>query len=537
MSQELYTFACPSCAVKLSVPKTLAGVRGPCPQCHAEITAPPVEEAAPPPAQPPAVEKQKSILPPPRKETAPAPVPPELPAGLPPLSAHAEPPQPPFPPTMEEVTDDVWQRPLPSGPPQETAAEEAGGSYEPPQPPVRAQRRGGSKAALIGGVLALLALGALAALNFLPENTLKEWAAQWKERGAGKAEAPAAASPSPIPSPAPAPATASIEESPALAAEPEPEPAPSEIAEAAAPTPPAEETAAVATAATEAPAEPEASPAFPTVKPAEEPAPEIAKAEPAETAAPAVPQPASAGPPSLLPDISAPAAEAAEAGSETADPLTAPRKTLTDFLKAKTWRERLPLSLGGESLRSEMQQFYKASKDGANAPTSLEYVSDSPVPGSDFTVHVFHATFADLPQGCPISVEETAQGWKVDWRAFVEFREGRLKKFFEKYQNTPATFRVILRRTHFFDKDVPNLDNKYCFHVSAPVFGHEGYVFVDKDNSIVAPKIAEKLDWKGVHYDMVSLKWVKGSNNHSYVELRDLTNGWRQPPPPASRAQ
>ena len=40
MSQESYLFACPVCAARLSVPKALVGVRGPCPQCHHEITAP-----------------------------------------------------------------------------------------------------------------------------------------------------------------------------------------------------------------------------------------------------------------------------------------------------------------------------------------------------------------------------------------------------------------------------------------------------------------------------------------------------------------
>ena len=40
MSQQTYTFACPVCAVRLSVPKALAGVRGPCPQWHHDITAP-----------------------------------------------------------------------------------------------------------------------------------------------------------------------------------------------------------------------------------------------------------------------------------------------------------------------------------------------------------------------------------------------------------------------------------------------------------------------------------------------------------------
>ena len=140
-------------------------------------------------------------------------------------------------------------------------------------------------------------------------------------------------------------------------------------------------------------------------------------------------------------------------------------------------------------------------------------------------------TFADLPQGFPVSVRQSEEGWKVDWQAFVEFREGRLKKFLAQYQEAPAIFRVRLQRARYQDTAVPNLDQKYVFRVAAPIDGHEGYVFVDKEDSIVGPKVAEMLGWEDTHLVMAKLKWVRATSGRPYVELRDIVSqSWREAP-------
>ncbi len=51
MANDSITFHCPTCETKLTVPASLAGVKGPCPKCRAEIQAP-GESAAPAPIQP-----------------------------------------------------------------------------------------------------------------------------------------------------------------------------------------------------------------------------------------------------------------------------------------------------------------------------------------------------------------------------------------------------------------------------------------------------------------------------------------------------
>lgn len=190
------------------------------------------------------------------------------------------------------------------------------------------------------------------------------------------------------------------------------------------------------------------------------------------------------------------------------------------------------LSEGADALRSEMESHYQQARDGPHPPTSVEHLDSAALPGNKGVVHIFHVTFGDLPQGMPVSVVQTDDGWKVDWRAFVEFREGRLRKFFSRYQDAPATLRVRLRRVEHQDRAVPDPDQKYAFHLSVPIDGHEGFAFVGKDDPTVGPKIGDKLDPNASpSHVMASLRWVRGISGRGYVELCDIVSDtWRPRP-------
>jgi hypothetical protein len=208
--------------------------------------------------------------------------------------------------------------------------------------------------------------------------------------------------------------------------------------------------------------------------------------------------------------------------------LARPLEALKKFLAAPNWKERAKFIQLPEKVRPDMEEYYRSHPDGPQEPTSITFMTSARVPDGKYSVYLFHVTFPDLPQGFPAAVEETAAGWRVDWRSFVEFRDGHLKKFLSEYQELPASFQIKLQRTHYFDKDVPNLDARYCFRVSAPIYGHDGYVFVDKSDSIVGPKIADKLGWAEVHHVIAKLKWVKTPTGHQFIELRDIVaNSWR----------
>ena len=70
---EVIQFPCPACGATLRLPLAMAGIHGPCPRCHQEISAPvpasgrsaAILPAAPPiPAEPPAAEEIETNPPP-----------------------------------------------------------------------------------------------------------------------------------------------------------------------------------------------------------------------------------------------------------------------------------------------------------------------------------------------------------------------------------------------------------------------------------------------------------------------------------------
>jgi hypothetical protein len=66
MANELIHFFCPACGIRLSIPKHLAGVRGPCPSCSHPIQAPIHDFAPSPVASPPDAAPRQTVKPEPR---------------------------------------------------------------------------------------------------------------------------------------------------------------------------------------------------------------------------------------------------------------------------------------------------------------------------------------------------------------------------------------------------------------------------------------------------------------------------------------
>jgi len=507
MSTETYTFACPVCAVRLSVPKALAGVRGPCPQCHHEITSPEVasperEEALviAGGADRVAAESGESMA----DRVAAGESERRYPPPLPGVSGGAS------------VEDAVMVPPVAEGDDAaaeltEDLVEQVPAAVEPVVPPPR--RRSGGRWAVAS--LAFLVVGGLAAFNFLPAQTLRGWVQQALP-GAAVAwifgEEPDEDN-----------ASTAVEIRPA--------------GDAVAPLDEVGDEAASAPHPGAATADPAVGPEPPAARqvgggtssaPIESGAVERGRAgipRPARVAG------APADPTLLLPDIS----ESAEPSAAVVldEQQAGAQEALTLFLEARTWNDRLLFSEGSESLEAEMEAYYRTTRDGPHSPTSVDYLASAPLADGDGAVHVFHVTFADLPQGFPVPVRQTADGWKIDWPAFVEFREGKLKNFLSDYHEAPAVFRVRMQRAQYLDRSVPNADKKYAFRVAAPIDGHEGHVFVDQQDSIVGPKLESMLDWNAPpSLVMVKLKWVRGNNGRGYVELRDIvSDSWRPTPP------
>ena len=142
---------------------------------------------------------------------------------------------------------------------------------------------------------------------------------------------------------------------------------------------------------------------------------------------------------------------------------------------------------------------------------------------------LFDINIQSVPEGFPVSVEETKNGMRIDWEAFVEFNDNRLYTFLNNYQEEPQKFHVIMRRAHYFGPGVPDLEKKYAFRIEPPIPGYQGYAFVDRDASIVKSKLSYQLEWHAISYPIVELVWERNTETlQQYVAIKDIVqNNWR----------
>jgi hypothetical protein len=236
-------------------------------------------------------------------------------------------------------------------------------------------------------------------------------------------------------------------------------------------------------------------------------------------------------PPTANASIQAPAAPApTDAPSpELEQPalLDEPRAALTAFLKAANWRERQSHTQHGTALRSDMEKYYADHADGPIATDSVDYLTSQPTPDGKGRFHLFQVAITD-GLGFPVSVESVDGKFKVDWTSFVEFKDRMLPKYFEKFSSEPATFHAVLHRSHYFGTDVPNQENKICFAVEPPITGYTNYVWVDKNDTSLISKLAERGEFGFVSYPVISIRWVKEKKGDAYVTLSQIiADNWR----------
>lgn len=215
-------------------------------------------------------------------------------------------------------------------------------------------------------------------------------------------------------------------------------------------------------------------------------------------------------------------------------------EVLKKFLSAATWEDRLQVVQGAEVMKPLMQNYYASMPDGPLAVTRISLIRHDKAPQTGPPHCVFQIGGGQVKKPLPIMVEETSNGWKVDWLTFTEFKDELLARFMESYQEGPKRFHVLVRRKHYFDDDVPALDKKFCVEVQSPSPPFVGSVFVRKGTP-VSLTLERHLGWEvDQAAAVVELEWRK-EGNYQWVELTQLPQfNWRNadagevvPPPPS----
>ena len=140
---------------------------------------------------------------------------------------------------------------------------------------------------------------------------------------------------------------------------------------------------------------------------------------------------------------------------------------------------------------------------------------------------MFEVRGGNLKHALLMLVDEPTKGApRVDWEAFAEFKDHLLWDFLEKPGAPKQKFRVLMRRKHYFDKDVPNMDDKESFMLLQPGSDAEGHVFAPRD-SAPTRQLAQHLGWGDTISAIIELTWRK-QDSHRWVEIATVNNyGWR----------
>lgn len=201
--------------------------------------------------------------------------------------------------------------------------------------------------------------------------------------------------------------------------------------------------------------------------------------------------------------------------------------TLNKFFHAKNWEERLTFTQPQEKVRPLMERYYASNPDGPIRVGSIELIRHEKTPEIGTPLCVFQVSGPDLPEPLPVMVESSHDGWKVDWLTFTEFKDKLLLRFLQKWQDEPARFHVMVRRTHYFDEDVPNLEKRHCFELMPPTPGYSGFAFVSK-GSALAQSLDRTIGWEIANVAaIVELQWRK-QDRYQWVEITAVPQfNWR----------
>lgn len=204
---------------------------------------------------------------------------------------------------------------------------------------------------------------------------------------------------------------------------------------------------------------------------------------------------------------------------------------LKQFLAATTVDERLRYTLGGKAMKPQMERYYQQAAEKPETEARIDFVRTDPNTELGSGRHCVLSLESEAWEfAVPVMLEEKADGFKVDWVAFVEFKDRLLERFFKSPSTEPLRFRVGIQRVHYFEDGVPNISSKDCFLISpAPPNSFQGHVFLEKDSEL-AKKLRVSMPWEDHQWAMVELEWKK-KGQQQWVELKKVPQmHWYQDP-------
>jgi hypothetical protein len=128
-----------------------------------------------------------------------------------------------------------------------------------------------------------------------------------------------------------------------------------------------------------------------------------------------------------------------------------------------------------------MESYYSEIPDGPVKTLSVKLSGSHGGDGEEALFYSYLVSTEAHPEGFPVAVVRTAQGWKVDWRGFVEFQDDHFSRFAGGQGGETGKFHLLVRVTNFA---TPKIEGFSAFRLDPPMEGRDRYGFVPRDSEL-----------------------------------------------------
>ncbi len=204
-----------------------------------------------------------------------------------------------------------------------------------------------------------------------------------------------------------------------------------------------------------------------------------------------------------------------------------PQSALEGFLAAPDWKSRLAFIQDAPRLRPLVEEYYRSRPDGPIKIDSIDLFHSQEVGVTGYAFYIFSVVLADDstasgPSTFTVVVNQTDEGFRVNWEAFIQFKDNHFSKFLASPGGVPKRFYLVLNRRHPFDGNIPDIDKKVCVRLRPLIASHKGAFAYTGLESKPGKDLLDEVgmrSWRGTYYLVVELSWTKGTDGSPYLTV------------------
>ncbi len=191
------------------------------------------------------------------------------------------------------------------------------------------------------------------------------------------------------------------------------------------------------------------------------------------------------------------------------------------FFEAESMEEVLPLIRHPEVLKPVMERWYARHEHRQEADIVFETVKIKELEGARFYLHFVRLQDDVDPR--PIAVEDTADGFKVDWETAVGYQAMDWKRFMNERPTETVYMRVVARADDYYNFEFHDSAVWACYRLSHPdeETSLYGYVkrFSERERQL---QDAIGQDPSGSDYFVLGLRFPEGAGSDHAVEIVEI---------------